>query len=62
MKVDLFSMEGNGPESKSKSCSAAHWLQEFKMLAFKMLVHKDEGHQHPERICAKILHKMRLVF
>ena len=26
-----------------------------------VLVHKDEGHQHPECICAKILHKMRLV-
>ena len=26
-----------------------------------VLVHKDEGHQHPERICAKILHKMMLV-
>ena len=24
MKADLFSMEGNGPESKSKICSAAH--------------------------------------
>ena len=26
-----------------------------------VLVHKDEGHQHPECICTKILHKMRLV-
>ena len=26
-----------------------------------VLVHKDEGHQHPEHICAKILHKMELV-
>ena len=26
-----------------------------------VLVHKDEGHQHPERICVKILHKMELV-
>ena len=26
-----------------------------------VLVHKDEGHQHPEHICAKILHKMKLV-
>ena len=34
MKVDLFSMEGNGPESKSKSCSVAHKLQEFKTLAY----------------------------
>ena len=34
MKADLFSMEGNGPESKSKSCSAAHKLQEFKTLAY----------------------------
>ena len=25
-------------------------------------VHKGEVHQHPERICAKILHKMKLVF
>ena len=73
-EVDLFSMEGNGPESKSKSCSAAHKLQDFKTLAYKIcfdgyfvkagqsLVHKGEVHQHPERICAKILHKMRLVF
>ena len=29
-----FSVEGNGPESKSKSCSAAHKLQEFKTLAY----------------------------
>ena len=34
MKADLFSMEGNGPESKRKSCSAAHKLQEFKTLAY----------------------------
>ena len=27
-------LEENGPESKSKSCSAAHWLQEFKTLAY----------------------------
>ena len=27
-------MEGNGPESKSESCSAAHKLQEFEMLAY----------------------------
>ena len=27
-----------------------------------VVVHKDEGHQHPERICAQILHKMRFVF
>ena len=26
-----------------------------------VLVHKDEGHQHPECICAKILHKVELV-
>ena len=74
MKVDLFSVEGNGPASKSKSCSAAHKLQEFKMLAYRFaltdilsrrsefLVHKDEVHQHPECICTKIVHKMRLVF
>ena len=24
-------------------------------------MHKDKGLQHPERICTKILHKMRLV-
>ena len=27
----------------------------------RVLVHKDKGHQHPEHICAKILHKMKLV-
>ena len=27
-----------------------------------VLVHKGEVHQHPECICAKILHKMKLVF
>ena len=27
----------------------------------RVLVHKDEGHQHPECICAKILHKMKLI-
>ena len=27
-----------------------------------VLVHKGEVHQHPERICTKILHKMKLVF
>ena len=27
-------LEENGPESKSKSCSVAHWLQEFKTLAY----------------------------
>ena len=27
----------------------------------RVLVHKDEGHQHSECISAKILHKMRLV-
>ena len=27
-----------------------------------VLVYKGEVHQHPERICAKILHKMKLVF
>ena len=27
----------------------------------EILVLKDEGHQHPECICAKILHKMELV-
>ena len=26
-----------------------------------VLVLKDKSHQHPERICAKILHKMELV-
>ena len=26
-----------------------------------VLVQKDEDHQHPERICTKILHKMELV-
>ena len=26
-----------------------------------VLVHKDKDHQHPEHICSKILHKMRLV-
>ena len=26
-----------------------------------VLVHKDEGHQHPEHIYTKILHKMKLV-
>ena len=25
------------------------------------MVHKDRGHQHPEHICAKILHRMGLV-
>ena len=28
---------------------------------FGVLVHKNEGHQHPEHIYAKILHKMKLV-
>ena len=27
----------------------------------RVLVHKDKGHQHPERICTKILHKMKLI-
>ena len=27
-----------------------------------VLVHKGEVHQHPECICTKILHKMKLVF
>ena len=27
-----------------------------------VLVHKGEVHQHPERICTKILQKMKLVF
>ena len=27
----------------------------------RVLVHKGEGHQHPEHICAKILDKMKLV-
>ena len=27
-----------------------------------VLVHKGEVHQHPEHICTKILHKMKLVF
>ena len=26
-----------------------------------ILVHKDKDHQHPESICTKILHKMKLV-
>ena len=29
--------------------------------AVQELVHKGGGHQHPEHICAKILHKMELV-
>ena len=30
-------------------------------MRVRVLVHKDKGHQHPEHICAKILHMMRLV-
>ena len=74
MKVDLFSMEENGPESKRES---VQWLiaatfEDNIVLIFALtgilsrrvgvLVHKGEVHQHPECICAKILHKMKLVF
>ena len=33
----------------------------YFVKAIRVLVHKDEGHHHPERICAKILHRMRVV-
>ena len=74
MKVDLFLMEENGPESKRKlfSSSLAARFEDVSVLIFALmgilsrqvgvLVHKGEVHQHPERICAKILHKMKLVF
>ena len=73
MKVDLFSMEKNGPESKKRklfSGSLAARFEDISVLIFALtgilsrqvgvLVHKGEVHQHPERICAKILHKMKL--
>ena len=36
-------------------------LMGYFVKAVQELVHKGGGHQHPECICAKILHKMRLV-
>ena len=75
MKADLFLMEKNGPESKRESLfssSLAARFEDISVLIFAMtgilprrvgvLVHKGEVHQHPECICAKILHKMKLAF
>ena len=74
MRVDLFLLEENGPESKSKkvverlpSCkNTRHEHARFALMGIdgqggRNLVHKDEGHQHPEHICTKILHRMRVV-
>ena len=74
MKADIFSMEENGPESKREVVQRliAARFEDNSILIFALmgilsrrvgvLVHKGEVHQHPECICAKILHKMKLVF
>ena len=74
MKADLFSMEEMVLKAKEKVVQRliAARFEDNSVLIFALtsilsrrvgvLVHKGEVHQHPEHICAKILHKMKLVF
>ena len=74
MKADLSSMEEMVLKAKEKVVQRliAARFEDISVLIFALtgilsrrvgvLVHKGEVHQHPEHICAKILHKMKLVF